>query len=135
MKTISLSLIARVLLSVIFISGAFQHFTIDPIKAYQSDFITALYNTGYLWQLIGIVLLVCGIGILLNKFTALSLVVAAPVSVIIFCFHITELGKTVLKPGGIYIGSIIIALHLYLAWQYKDSYKALFIATPMHKNK
>jgi putative oxidoreductase len=125
-KEIWQNIVLRIALGVLFVSGGIQHFIGDPDISYKSDFINALYATGYLWQLIGAVLTITGLMIIIKKFVPLALIISAPITVIIFTFHLSEIGKIVLRPGGYIIGTIILLLHLGLAWQYRSHYTQLF---------
>jgi putative oxidoreductase len=121
-----LMIICQILLGGIMLSGGIMHFTQNPITAYQNEFLTAIFKTDYLWELMGVIEVVCGIAILARRFMPITLVILAPISLMILTFHISELGKVVLKPGGIYIGIMVTATHAFLAWQYRSYYKDLF---------
>jgi uncharacterized membrane protein YphA (DoxX/SURF4 family) len=119
-------LVAQIFLGGIMLSGGVMHFTNDPIVTYQSDFLTALYQTHYLWQLIGMIEIIGGSAILARQFMPLALLVLAPITTIIFTFHLSEIGKDVLHPGGIYIAIPVVIAHLVLAWYSRAQYRQLF---------
>jgi putative oxidoreductase len=120
-----LMIICQILLGGIMLSGGIMHFTNDPIVTYQNDFLTAIFKTGYLWELMGVFEIICGIAILVRRYMPIALVVLAPISLMILTFHISELGHVVVKPGGIYIGIMVAATHAFLAWNYRSYYKDL----------
>ena len=53
------------------------------------------------------------------KFVPLTLVILMPITLNIFLFHV------VLTPGQAGMSIVMLAVHLYLAWSYRDYYKAL----------
>jgi putative oxidoreductase len=121
-----LMIVCQVLLGGIMLSGGIMHFTNDPIVTYQNDFLTAIFKTGYLWEFMGVIEAVCGIAILARRYMPIALIVLAPISLMILTFHISELGKVVVKPGGIYIGVMVALTHAFLAWNYRSYFKSLF---------
>jgi putative oxidoreductase len=129
-KTIGV-MIAQVFLGSIMLSGGVMHFSLDTEKAYHDAFLTAIDATGYLWQMIGAVEILCALAIFTRRFMPLALVVLAPITTIIFTHHLSQLGQTVFKPGGIYIAIPVVVAHLVLAWSCRAHYRALFVAKLM----
>jgi putative oxidoreductase len=119
-------IIARVFLGGIMLTGGIMHFTIDPVTAYRDDFLNAINATGYLWQMIGAVEIICAIAILTRRYMPLALIVLAPITTIIFTLHLSQVGKVVYKPGGIYIAVPLLLAHLALGWFCRAHYRALF---------
>jgi uncharacterized membrane protein YphA (DoxX/SURF4 family) len=124
-------LVSRILLGLIyFVFGLnfFFHFipTGPAPEGKAGAFMGGLFQSGYLFPLIKVIEVVCGILLLAGRFIPLVLVVLMPISVNIFLFH------TVLLPGGapVAISVIIIVTQLYLAWAYREVYKPLFVAKP-----
>jgi putative oxidoreductase len=113
----------QIFLGGIMVIGGIMHFTQDPVSTYQNSFLTALYDTGYIWPFIGLVELVCGAAILVRRGTSLALIVLALIILAIFAFHVSEIGQDVLHPGGIYIGTPVLLAHLALAWHYRSYYR------------
>jgi len=131
-KSTNLSVpIARILLGLIFfIFGLnfFLHFIPNNVQpeGKAAAFLGGLFQSGYIFPLIKIIEVACGVLLLANRYVALVLVVLMPISINIFLFH------SVLEPGGmpITISALIIISQLFLAWSYRDYYKQLFIAKP-----
>jgi putative oxidoreductase len=121
-----LMIISRILLGGIMLTGGIMHFLSDPTELYKSEIITAIFRTHYLWELIGAVEIFCGIGILLRRYMPILLVVLAPVSVMVFNYHLFEIGKFNFKPEGFLTSIVILTTHLYLGWCYRGYYRALF---------
>ena len=106
--------------------GGIMQFTVNPIDLYNDELIAAIFKSRYLWELLGVIEIFCGMGILLRRYMPILLIVLAPVSVMIFNFHISQIGKFGSRPQGIVIGVTILITHLYLAWCYRNYYRALF---------
>jgi putative oxidoreductase len=124
-------IIARIVLGLIFfIFGLnfFLHFipnnSLPEGKA--AAFLGGLFQSGYIFPIIKVIETISGILLLANRYVALVLVVLMPISINILLFH------SVLEPGSmpITISLLIIATQLFLAWNYRNSYKQLFIARP-----
>jgi uncharacterized membrane protein YphA (DoxX/SURF4 family) len=120
-------IVAQIFLGGIMLSGGIMHFTLDTEKAYHDDFLTAIDATGYLWQMIGAVEILCAISILTRRFMPLALIVLAPITTVIFTLHLSQVGQVVYKPGGIYIAIPVALAHLALGWYCREHYRALFV--------
>ncbi len=120
--------IAQVFLGGNMLSGGIMHFTVNTAAAYHDAFLNALEATGYLWRMIGAIEIICAISILTRLYMPLALIVLAPITMIIFTHHLSQVGQTVFKPGGMYIAVPVALAHLALAWQCRAHYKALFTA-------
>jgi putative oxidoreductase len=114
-----LILTVRILFGLLIIWGGVMHFTVN-VADYQSDFINALAATGYLWQIIGLLLIMTGISIISGYFVPLALVILAPISFNICNFHFSQ--KDV---AGWVIGSIVASCTIFLFWAYRESYREL----------
>ena len=79
-------------------------------------FSLALAQTGYMMPMIGIVLLVSGVLLLVNRFVPLALLLLAPFFVNSFLFH------AVLERSGLVPAGIFTALLLALAWAYRGTF-------------
>ena len=126
-KTKSIIVIsARVLLGLIyFVFGLnfFFHFIPTPPSTMSPEaesFTTGLFKAGYFFPFLKGLEVIAGVLLLAGLFVPLTLVVLAPISINILLFH------TLLVPNGAVMGIAILALNLYLAWAYRDSYKPLF---------
>lgn len=112
----------RIVLGILMLLGALTHITNskEGVMA-NSAFITAMVNTGYLWQIIGTIELLAGVAILTGRFVPLTLIVLAPIALNILLFHLSNP-----SPEGIIIALAIIIPHLGLAWLYRQHYSSLF---------
>ena len=86
-------------------------------------FMQALGETGYMIPMVGVTEIVVGILLLLRLWSALALVLLAPLSVNLILFHL------VLAPESIAMALAVAALNLYLLFVYRDRY------TPMLRPK
>lgn len=83
------------------------------------NFFGALAATGYMVPLIAIVEIVAGALLLARRFSALALVLLAPVSVNIVLFHLA------LAPTGGVPGYVLAGINLYLLFNYLPKYKPM----------
>jgi putative oxidoreductase len=124
-------LIARVLLGLIFVVfglNFFLHFYNPPMPVMSpaaTAFQTGLFGSGYFFKYMKVIEVMCGMFILINRYTALFLVVLFPISVNIFLFH------AILFPAGIPIGTAVLVLNLFLGFIYRKYYTGLFTAKPV----
>jgi hypothetical protein len=83
-----------------------------------------LYGSGYFFQFLKGLEIICGLALIINRFTALFLLVLFPISVNIFLYHVE------LLPSGAPMASVILLIHLFLAYAYRKYYASLFTAAP-----
>jgi uncharacterized membrane protein YphA (DoxX/SURF4 family) len=121
---------ARVLLGLIFLVfglHGFFHFSFIPMPEMSEAggaFMGALMGTGYFMMVVKAVEVTAGLMILTGRFLPLGLILLAPVSVNILLFHIF------LDPAGMGMAIFIVAMQLFLAWSYRDSYSGVLQANP-----
>jgi uncharacterized membrane protein YphA (DoxX/SURF4 family) len=118
------TLAARILLGLIFfvlggLNGFFQFLPMPTPPPEAGAFFGALMATGYFLPFLKITELVVGALLLANLFVPLVLTVLAPIVVNIVLFHLF------LDPAGSALAIIILALEIYLAYSYRDSYKGV----------
>ena len=115
---------ARVLLGLIyFVFGLnfFFHFIPTPPSepGTAETFITGLFQSGYFFPFLKTIEVVLGALLIIGFFVPVSLVVLMPVTINILLFH------SFLTPGNALMSIVMIVLHLYLAWAYRDYFKVL----------
>ena len=121
---------ARVLLGLIFVvfglHGFFQFSFIPAPEMNEAagSFMGALVGTGYFMIVVKLVELVSGLMILTGRFLPLGLILLAPVSVSILLFH------TFLDQAGLGMAIFLVAMQLFLAWSYRDSFSGVLQANP-----
>ncbi len=125
MKNISIPAIVRILFGVVLVLLGLVNFTqISPLpnmpEAHMA-FEQAIIDAGYVTKTVGLIEFAVGLMLILNRYAALGLVLIAPFSVNFVLF------KLFLDPGTFAPIPIVYAfLNVYLAWQYREKYKALF---------
>ncbi len=116
--------VARYLLGFVFFASGVAGFFLKPDPD-MPEFAHALMKTGYMFQFIKVVEITSGLLLLLNRFVPLALAVLAPIIINIFAFHL------ILESTGMVrmiIPVVLAALEIYLAWAYRDSFRAMLSA-------
>ena len=115
--------IARILLGLLFVfggvTGLFQLVEQPEVGEEAAAFMGAIMDTGYLWPVIKVTEIVCGVLLILGMFVPLALVVLAPVALNILLFHVF------LEPSGLVFGLVLVVLGLYTAHQHRESFSAV----------
>ena len=93
-----------------------------PLPEGAMAFAGALMNSGYMMPLIGITQLIVGLCLLMNRFVPLALVLFAPFVVNSIGFHVF------LEHSGLPMALVFLAMELYLAWVYRDSFRPMLAA-------
>lgn len=119
MKNKLLAAVPRLLLGVLTAYGGVLHFTLD-VAVWKNSFLTSLYQTGYLWQIIGVINFVAGALLVINRLTILSLLVLLPITFNICLYHIFFF-----TPEGLYIGIPMFVLNVWCIWQHRVHFKLL----------
>jgi uncharacterized membrane protein YphA (DoxX/SURF4 family) len=123
--------VVRYLLGAVFflfgLNGFLQFLPQPPMPAGAGAFMGALAATGYMFPLIKGVEVVGGAMLLTNRFVPLALALLAPNVVNIVFFH------AVLAPGGLPVALFVVALELFAAWSYRDSYIPMLRSQPAPK--
>ena len=117
---------ARVLLGLIFtvfgLNGFFHFIPAPEMNEAAGALLGALVTTGYFMAVVKVVEVASGLMILTGRFLPLGLILLAPVSVNILLFHIF------LDQSGLPMAIFIIAVQLFLAWAYRDSFSGVLQA-------
>ncbi|AHF93893.1 DoxX protein [Opitutaceae bacterium TAV1] len=120
--------VARVLLGLpllVFGLNLFLNFIPQPETPMPEGavaFAGALVNSGYMMPLIGVTQLIVGVLLLTNRFVPLALALFAPFIVNSIAFHLF------LERSGLPVAAVFLALELYLAWCYRNSYRPMLAA-------
>ncbi|MEO6151033.1 MAG: DoxX family membrane protein [Mucilaginibacter sp.] len=123
-------LIARVLLGLLFLVFGinffydFMHMQQPPMSPQATAFSGGLYGSGYFFPFLKGLEVICGLALIVNRFTALILVVLFPITINIFLFHVE------LAQSGAPMAIGILLVHLFLGYAYRKYYAGLFTATP-----
>lgn len=115
----------RLLLGLIFtvfgLNGFLQFIPLPPHTGLAAEFMGGLAVSGYFFPMLAMTQVLVGVALLLNRFSALALVVLAPITINIVAFH-------VLSGEGMPMALFIVALHLASAWQLRSAYRPLLRA-------
>ena len=84
-------------------------------------FAGGLFQSGYFFPMLKGLEVVFGVMLLIGAFVPLALVILMPISLNILLFH------AFLAPDSVALSLIIILLHVFLAWAYRDYFKQLFL--------
>lgn len=120
--------VARFLLGLVFfvfgLDGFLHFMPVPPMDPNNPavKFGMALMGTGYLFQLVKGIEVLCGALLLANRFVPLALALLAPVVVNILGVHLF------LDRSGLPIALVVLALTLYLAWCHRNRYAPMLRA-------
>lgn len=120
----SIAMIARYLLGLamlVFGANKFFHFMPNPeLPEAAGAFMGALGGSGYIFPALGVVYILAGLLLVLNKAVPFALTMLVPVSFNIVAFHLKY------APEGILFAAIVAILNLYLIYANWDRFKSLF---------
>lgn len=126
-KVKSISVVAaRIVLGLIyFVFGLnfFFHFIpTPPSSGGPADAMAGgLFQSGYFFPMLKTLEVIFGALLLTGFFIPLTLVVLMPITLNIFLFH------AFLTPENYIMGLVMLAIHLFLAWSYRNNYRELLI--------
>jgi len=116
-------MVARLLLGLIFTVFSLNFFVpflpAPEMTEAAGSFFGALLASGYLVPVLKVTELAAGILLLGGILVPLALTLLAPVVVNIVLFHVF------LDPAGMPIAILVLALEVFLAWGYRDSFKSV----------
>ena len=116
---------ARVILGLIFavfgLNGFFQFMPMPPMPGPAGAFAGALAASGYFFPFMKSIEVITGVMILTGIQLPFALILLAPIAINIFLFHLFLVG-----PGTIGMAVVILALMLFLAWNFRSHYAAIF---------
>ena len=121
----NVKLVLRFLLGiglVIFGINKFMHFMVPPASPELTAFSGAIAETGYLFQFIGVLYILCGLLLLLNKYVSLALLVLLPIFVVAFTAHLF------LDIAGIAGSTIFLTIIIVLMFENKSRYSEVLKA-------
>jgi putative oxidoreductase len=118
------TIIVRVLLGLLFLFASVSYFLklfpVPDMQGAMKEFNEGVVASGYLMQLVKAIELLVGIALVTGFFVPLATVVIFPISVNIFLVHAN------IGPEGLPVGIFVLVANLFLAYVYRDKYKALF---------
>ncbi len=116
----TVQIILGLYLILIAVSGFFQLLPPPEFNEPATAFMTALFNTGYMFYFMSIIFIIVGLTFLFDKWSAFGAVLLAPITANILLFHIF------LDFTGFWMALVVIILHVYLLWVHWPRYKMMF---------
>lgn len=128
-RTRHLTTAARILLGIVFVGAGLggllnapPALTSPPMPAGVVALVDGMVKSGYLLKLLKITETAVGVLLVANRFVPLALTILAPIVVNILAFHVF------LMPSGLPVALAVLALELYLAWQYREHFRTVLEA-------
>lgn len=119
-------MILRLLLGLVYLvfglNFFFQFFPLPPASVEGGRLLKAFFESGYMFQLIKTTEIVCGALLLSGFFVPLALILVAPVTLNILCFHL------ILDNANLPFAIGMAVCHVLLLFFYRASYKPLLKA-------
>ncbi|MFK5855212.1 MAG: DoxX family membrane protein [Bacteroidota bacterium] len=116
-------IIARVILGLILVvfglNGFLQFMPMPEMTAEAGELMGAMAKAGYFFPIIAIVEIIVGLLLLINKYTALALIVLFPIMLNAFLFHLF------LDIAGIGAATLALILNIFLVITNKEKYKGI----------
>jgi len=120
----TIAMIARYLLGLaMLVFGANKFFNFMPAPELTGDaasFMGALAGSGYIFPTLGVVYILAGLLLVLNKAVPFALTILVPVSFNIVAFHLK------FDPAGVLFAAVVALLNLFLIYTNWDRFKSLF---------
>lgn len=120
----TIAMIARYLLGlalVVFGADKFFHFMPKPELAGEAaSFLGALAGSGYIFPTLGVIYILAGLLLVINRAVPFALIVLVPVSFNIVAFHLK------FDPAGVLFAAVVAVLNLLLIYSNWDRFKSLF---------
>lgn len=114
-----------VLIILIGLINVTQDSTLPDQPGAAALFEKAIVDSGYILKIVGVVEILAGILLIINRYAALALVLLAPVSVNFLAFKLAYQDWATFWPAALYF-----AFNLYLLFAYKSAYEPLLRAKP-----
>ncbi len=119
-----LILIIRILLGLLLIVfGSNKFIDFMPAIEFANPDAGVLFGalaSSYIMKTVGLIEVIAGLLLVINKAIPFALVILAPVSINIILFHLT------LDPANIAPGAFVFLLNTFFIYKYWDTYKTLF---------
>lgn len=117
-------IIVRVLLGLMFLFASVSYFLnlfeAPPMEGDVKKFNEGMAASGYLFQLVKAIELICGLAFLTGFFVPLAAVVILPITVNIFLFH------AFLGPEGLPLATALLLGNVFLLYAKRKHYTAIF---------
>jgi len=119
-----LPMIARIILGIVLLIFGLNKFLnfmpMPPMEGDAATFMGGLGVSGYMFPLLGIIEILVGVLLILNKAVPFALVLLAPLVINMVLFH------AAMAPAGIAPAALVFILNAYLMYTNWDKFKGLF---------
>ena len=120
----TIAMIARYLLGLamlVFGANKFLNFMPSPeLPEAAGAFLGALNGSGYIFPALGVIYILAGLLLVINRAVPFALVMLVPVSFNIVAFHLK------FAPEGILFAAVVAVLNIFLIYTNWDRFKSLF---------
>ncbi|HWD88086.1 MAG TPA: hypothetical protein VG367_08170 [Mucilaginibacter sp.] len=124
--------IARILFSLIYLIFGLDYFlnfishivNLPPGGNKADSFFGALGAAGYFFPFLKSIEIICGLFLLINRFTAFFLVALFPITINIFAFHAG------MMPTYLPLSATMLVLNVFLLFAYRKYYTGMFVSRP-----
>lgn len=121
-----LGLIARIVLGLAFLvfglNGFFRFIPIPPPTKALGDLLAAFAATKFMFPMVKVLEVLCGLLLLLNRFVPLALLVLVPIVVNIVMLH------AFLDPSGLPLALVLLVAGCVVAWDRRDVFRPVLCA-------
>jgi len=115
--------LARIILGLAFVvfglNGFLSFIPMPPLEGLAGELVGGLAASGYFFPLLKGTEVIVGLMLLSGRAVPLALAVLSPILINIVAFH------AFLAPEGIGMGMLLLGLHLFVAWSYRDSFQGV----------
>jgi uncharacterized membrane protein YphA (DoxX/SURF4 family) len=119
-------IIVRILVGLLYLVSAIGFFfNLMPqpeLSGPAKLFVVGMGASGYMFPVVKVIELICGIALISGRFVPLATVVIFPITVNILLFH------GVMAPEGVAIPVFLFVANLFLAYVYRKNYETLVVA-------
>ena len=113
-------IIVRVLMGLLYLASSVAFFLNVMPQSEMSEsarlFVTGMGASVYLFPLVKVIELLCGVALIAGRFVTLATVVIFPITLNIFLFH------SFLAPDGMIVPALLLIGNLFLAYHYRSRY-------------
>ena len=117
--------VARIILGLIFtifgLNGFFEFIPLPEMSEGANAFLGALAASGYMFPVIKLTEIVCGVLLLVGRWVPLALTILAPVVLHIVLFHVFLEPS----PDGLFLPLLSLVLGVFLARAYRGSFRGV----------
>ena len=119
----TVQILAVVMLLIFGANGFLQFMPMPPMPEAMAGYMGALFQTGFIFPIVGIVEIIVGLAFVSNKFVALMAVILMPVMINAVLAHLF------LDPAGVGGSAVILLLTIIIMFNHKEQYALMMRAS------